>query len=190
MQIRKEKEYLTYTDFCEWGDDGQRWELVDGMPYLMASASTKHQDVSGNLIWKFREHLHGKKCKTFADLDVRLNWDKADDTVFRPDLLVICNSDKIGDSFINGAPDLIIEILSPSTKKHDITTKFVKYREAGVKELWYVDPDTQVVQVFKLEKGEYLANVYDSNEKITVGILPELTIDMKDIFETEEGEIS
>ena len=187
MQIRNEKKHFTYTDYCAWDDD-QRWELVDGVPYLMASPNTKHQDISGNLIWKFREHLHGKKCKAFADLDVRLNWDKADDTVFRPDLLVVCTLDKIGESFINGAPDLIIEILSPSTRKHDITTKFAKYREAGVKELWYVDPDVQTVTVYKWSDGVYIADNYGPTDKIAVGILPELTIDMKDIFDIEDDE--
>ena len=190
MEIRKEKEYLTYADYCTW-NDGQRWELIDGEAYLMAAPTPGHQIISGNLFWKFREYLQGKKCMVFhAACDVRLNADKGDDTVVQPDLIVVCDPEKIGKTSINGTPDLIIEIFSSSTKKYDMTTKFIKYRETGVKELWYVDPDTQIVQVFKLEKGEYLANVYDSTDKITVGILPELTIDMRDIFEQNEGEIS
>ena len=194
MQIRheekREDKYFTYADYCTWGDDqGQRWELIDGIPYLMAMPSIDHQEISGNLHWKFREYLQGKKkCKVFLPLDVRLNWEKGDHTVVQPDLIVVCDPKKLEDGkTCKGAPDLVIEILSPSTRKHDMTTKFIKYREAGVKELWYVDPETQFVQVFKLEKGEYLANVYSSPDKITVGILPELVIDLADIFEDEGG---
>jgi len=133
--------------------------------------------------------LHGKKCRAYADLDVRLSTSEADGTVFRPDLLVVCDPNKIGENFIKGAPDLIIEILSPSTSKYDITTKFMKYREAAVKELWIVDPLQQTVMVYEWSNGAYIANNYGSTDKITVGILPELTIDMNDIFDTE-GEIS
>jgi len=190
MLAKQDRKYFTYADYCTW-DDEPRCELVDGEIYLMASPSTKHQDILGNLVWKFREHLHGKKCRAFADLDVRLTWNKTDDTIFRPDLLVVCDPSKIGESYIKGAPDLVIEILSPSTSKHDITTKFVKYRQAAVKELWIVDPALQTVMVYKWENGAYIADNYGPTDKITVGILPELTIDLTDIFEQQdEGEIS
>ena len=189
MQLKQEKEYFTYADYCTWDDEqGQRWELIDGAPYMMASPSTKHQDVSGNLVWKFREHLHGKKCKAFAELDVRLNWDKADDIVFRPDLLVVCEPEKIGENFIKGAPDLVIEILSPSTAGRDMMAKFSKYHQAGVKELWYADPVAQTVLVHKWKDGNHSFALYDNTDKITVGILPELIIDMKDIFDDEVGQ--
>ena len=189
MQIRQEKERFTYTDYCKW-DDGQRWELIDGVPYLMASPAPKHQEILLGFGAEFRARLRGKKCKVYTELDVRLNYDKADDTVFRPDLIVVCDPEKVGKTAINGAPDLIIEILSPSTRKHDITTKFVKYREAGVKELWYVDPDVQTVMVYKWSDGVYIADNYGPTDKITVGILPELTIDMRDIFDIEDDEAS
>lgn len=191
MQIRyeekREDRYFTYADYCTWDDD-RRWELIDGTAYLMASPAPIHQKALLNLGSKFQAHLKGKKCQVYVELDVRLNKDKGDDTVVRPDILVVCDPDKIGKTSINGTPDFIIEILSPSTRKHDMTTKFIKYREAAVKELWHVDPDSQTVTVYTWSDGVYIADNYGPTDKITVGILPELTIDMADIFETESEE--
>ena len=190
MQIRQEKERFTYADYCTW-DDGQRWELIDGKAYLMAAPSTMHQRISRRLLRKFDEHLDGKKCEVFhVAYDVRLNRDKGDDTVVQPDLLVVCDPDKIDDKGCNGAPDLVIEILSPSTAKHDMMKKFTKYTEAGVREIWFADYEEQTILAYIKNDNGYTFDIYRSHDKITVGILPELTIDMKDIFETEEGEIS
>ena len=191
MLAKQNKEYFTYADYCTW-DDEPRCELIDGEIYLMASPSGRHQTVLLNLGSEFRTYLRGKECKVFvAPFDVRLNWDKHDDTVVQPDVLVVCDPKKLEDDrACKGAPDLVIEILSPSTSKYDITTKFMKYREAAVKELWIVDPLQQTVMVYNWENGAYIANNYGPTDKITAGILPGLTIDMKDIFETEEGEIS
>jgi len=189
LQLRQEKEHFTYADYCTWEDDGQRWELIDGEAYLMASPTFSHQRISRKLARKFDEHLDGKKCEVFQDVDVRLSWNKDDDTIISPDLIITCDPDKFSDDKSHkGAPDLVIEIHSPSTKKYDITTKFIKYREAGVKELWFVDPSSQTVQVFKWEKGEYLAYGYGPTDKITVGTLPELTIDMNGIFDIETSQ--
>ena len=190
MLAKQNKEYFTYADYCTW-DDEPRCELIDGEIYLMASPNFRHQAVLLNLGSEFRAYLKGKKCKVSIDFDVRLNSNEADDTIFRPDLLVVCDPEKISDGkSCKGAPDLIIEILSPSTSKYDITTKFMKYREAAVKELWIADPITQTVMVYTWENGAYIANNYGPTDKITVGILPELTIDMREIFDVEEGEIS
>jgi len=188
MLEKKGKEYYTYADYCTWDDD-VRYELINGTVYIMASPSTMHQRVSGNLFWKFREHLQGKKCEVFhAPFDVRLNWDKDDDTVVQPDLLVICDANKIDEKGCKGAPDLVIEILSPSTATYDVMTKFTKYTDAGVKEIWFVDPDTGEIRIYNQEDRKYFVTMFGPTDKITVGILPDLTIDMKEIFEIEEGE--
>jgi len=187
MLAKQDKQYYTYADYITWPDE-PRCELVDGEIHLMASPSFKHQTLLLNLGSEFRAHLKGKKCQVSIDFDVRLGANKADGTVFRPDLLVVCDPEKIGENFIKGAPDLIIEVLSPSTSKYDITTKFMKYRDAAVKELWIVDPLQQTVMVYEWSNGAYIANNYGSTDKITVGILPDLTIDMKDIFDSESGE--
>ena len=189
MQIRQEKERFTYADYCTW-DDGQRWELIDGKAYLMAMPTPNHQRISKRLLRKFDEHLDGKKCEVFPPIDVRLNWEKGDNTVVQPDLLVVCDPDKIDNKGCKGAPDLVIEILSPSTAGYDLMKKSVKYADAGVREIWFVDPDTRAIQIFKLQNGEYFVSFYNSTGKITVGILPELTIDMKNIFDIDDDEAS
>ena len=189
MQIRHEEKhlkYFTYADYCTWDDD-QRCELIDGIPYLMAAPSEKHQDILLNLGWKFREHLQGKRCKVIvAPFDVRLNWEKGDHTVVQPDLIVVCDPIKLEDGkSCKGAPDLVIEVLSPSTAGNDMMRKFAKYHEAGVKELWFADPNEQTMLVHKWESGIHAFNLYNNVDKITVGILPELVIDLADIFEDE-----
>ncbi|MCL2376351.1 MAG: Uma2 family endonuclease [Defluviitaleaceae bacterium] len=189
MELKQEKQRYIYADYCEWGND-TRYELIDGIAYIMASPSMKHQETLGNLYWKFREHLQGKNCKVFvAPFDVRLNWDKGDDTVVQPDVFVVCDRDKLSDGkSCKGAPDLVIEILSPSTATYDVMKKFTKYTDAGVKEIWFADPDTGEVRIYKKEDSKYFVNMFGPTDKITVGILPDLTIDMKEIFEIEEGE--
>ena len=187
MIAKQNKEYYTYADYITWNDD-QRYELIDGEIYLMALPTTTHQRIFGRLFRKFGDHLDGKKCEVFPPLDVRLNWEKGDDTVVQPDLLVVCDPDKIDDKGCKGAPDLVIEILSPSTASYDMMTKFTKYCDAGVKEIWFVSPDERETKVFKERNGEYFSTMFSATSKITVGILPELTIDMKDIFDDEAGQ--
>ncbi|MDR2182743.1 MAG: Uma2 family endonuclease, partial [Clostridiales bacterium] len=123
MQLRQEKGHFTYEDYYAW-DNEPRCELIDGEIYFMAAPRPIHQIISGGLYRKFSEHLDGKKCKVFLPIDVRLNADKGDDTVVQPDLLVVCDRDKLDDKGCKGAPDLVIEILSPSTASYDMMTKF------------------------------------------------------------------
>jgi len=181
---------FTYGDYCTWDDSqGQRWELIDGWAYAMAAPNATHQTILLDFGIKFRQFLRGKMCKVFiAPFDVRLNHDKGDDTVVQPDLLVVCDPAKIVDGkSARGAPDLVIEILSPSTAKHDRIVKFNKYRQAGVKEIWLVEPELGVVEVHKIgqDKLQHQFDAYLHTEKVVVGILPELTIDLNDIFEQE-----
>jgi len=181
----------TYADYYNWDGD-TRWELIDGWAYAMAAPNLTHQTVLGNLLWKFREFLQGKSCKVLvAPCDVRLNADKADDTVVQPDLLVVCDPAKLADGkAVRGAPDLVIEILSPSTVRHDRIVKFMKYRQATVREIWFVNPDTGDIEVCKRlgDCGEYTTNSFELGQEIVVGILPELAVNLDDIFEPQEQE--
>ena len=181
-------ERYTYRDYCLW-DDGQRWELIDGIPYAMAGPNLWHQNILLNLGWKFREFLVDKKCKVVvAPFDVRLNADKADDTVVQPDLIVVCDPSKLSDGkSCKGAPDLVVEILSPSTARFDTSTKLKKYREAGVKELWIVQSDPEMIQAYMLKEGDFvLVDYFSADQKIPVGILPGFEIDLADVFEVHE----
>ncbi|MDR2183226.1 MAG: Uma2 family endonuclease [Clostridiales bacterium] len=191
MQLQQEKGHFTYEDYYAW-DNEPRCELIDGEIYFMAMPTVSHQRISGRLLRRFGEHLDGKKCEVFPPLDVRLNWERGDDTVVQPDLLVICDPEKIADGkSVKGAPDLVIEILSPSTAGYDTTKKLAKYCKAGVREIWFAGPEAGTMLVYKRnDSGGYIIDFYHRDDKITVGILPDFTIDMKDIFETEEGEIS
>ena len=183
MALPKEEERFTYSDYCTW-DDGERWELIDGYAYAMSPApSWIHQSYSMALLLKIGAFLEGKPCMVFhAPFDVRLNAESYDDTVVQPDIVVICDKSKISGTGCIGAPDMVIEILSPSTAAHDRFLKFRTYLRAGVREYWIVDPDTKTVTVHILKNGEYTTNVYDDADSAPVHVLEGLTIELKDIF--------
>ena len=184
MPLSKEKHY-TYDDYCQW-DDGNRYELIEGIPYMMSPAPiTVHQRISGRLHREIADYLKGKTYEIFsAPFDVCLNGlGNDDDTVIQPDLCVICNPSKIDDKGCNGAPDFVIEILSPSTAKHDCFIKYHLYRSAEVREYWIVDPETKTIQMHIFETNRYNAAAYGDTEKISVHVLDDCEIYLKDIFE-------
>ena len=180
--------HYTYTDYCAWPDD-ERWELIDGVAYAMApGASEGHQSISGEIFRQLSNFLKGKPCKVFhAPFDVRLNANGADDTIVQPDILVVCDNNKLkGGKGVVGAPDFIVEILSPSSAKHDMVTKFRLYQKSGVREYWIVNPDINAVTVNVLhgESGFYRSYTYDDQDTaVTVEVLDGCTIDLADVFE-------
>ncbi|MFV0401265.1 MAG: Uma2 family endonuclease [Oscillospiraceae bacterium] len=187
MPLRQEDQTYTYADYSTW-DDSERWELIEGLPYAMSPApAPKHQEISFALSLQLGNFLKGKPCKLYpAPFDVRLNADREDDTVVQPDLSVICDSAKIDDKGCKGAPDFVVEILSPSTARRDRMVKFQLYLQAGVREYWIVDPDTQTVQVCILCEGFYRAAMYGDTDKISVSTLPGCEIDLQDVFPSQE----
>jgi Uma2 family endonuclease len=184
MPLLKEEEYYTYADYLSW-DDAERYELIDGEAYMMAPPSRPHQEISGELfgaIWAF---LKGKPCKVYAaPFSVRLNpaEDQSDDTVVEPDIVVVCDPAKLDNRGCNGAPDLVIEILSPSTSRYDRVIKFQKYREAEVREYWIVDPEEKSLVVYVLKNGEYVASTYEDTNTAPVTVLPGCRIDLNAVF--------
>ena len=169
----------SYDDYMTWPED-ERWELIDGAPYSMATPSTRHQRISRKLTLQVGNFLEGKDCEVFpAPFSVCL----ADDTVVEPDLSVICDASKLNERGCVGAPDLIIEILSPSTARHDRVVKFNKYLKARVAEYWIVDPERNVVEVFVLRGNIYAATAYTEDDVVSSWVLPGLDIDFKHIFE-------
>ena len=121
-----------------------------------------------------------------APFDVRLNADEADDTVVQPDLLVVCDQSKLDDKGCKGAPDLIIEILSPSTARFDRMLKFQQYLKAGVREYWMVDPLEQIVQVCIWKDGKYFIMAYADTDTVPVSVLPGLEIRLPEVFTQAE----
>jgi len=175
--------YYTYSDYLTWDDD-ERWELIDGKPYLMSAPTVNHQALLGEIFGQLYAFLKGKKCKVYVSpLDVRLNHDTLDDTVVQPDVLVVCNKNKTADGkSVKGAPDLAIEILSPSNLKHDTVRKFKKYMEAGVREYWIVDPNAKTVAVNILENGKYNTRIHGETEKVPVQVLENCVVDLAELF--------
>jgi len=182
MSHPKDNERYTYSDYCSW-DDGKRWELHEGVAYAMTGPLTAHQCISMQLSEILNGFLRGKSCRPFAaPYDVRLNPYDGDDTVVQPDLLVVCDKSKITDKCCVGAPDFIIEILSPTTARHDRLLKFNLYLKAGVREYWIIDPESKTAQIFELKDGRYIASVYDEVSCVPVKTLPGLEINMADVF--------
>jgi len=182
--IRKNEEHYTYADYLEW-DTEERYELIDGVPYLMSPAPTPtHQKILAELFTVFFHYLTGKQCIALtAPLDVRLNADAGDDTVVQPDMLVVCNRSKIDKRGVKGAPDLVVEILSSSTRSYDSYLKLNKYLKAGVRECWIVDPEENIVRVYKKnDDGKTTVEEYAEHDTVTVGIFPDLRISLAKIF--------
>jgi Uma2 family endonuclease len=187
VKIMETAEKYTYKEYSVLGEAnmGDRYELIDGVVYLMSpSASQVHQEISFEIAWQLGNFLRGKPCKAFtAPFDVCINAEGDDDrTTVQPDIIVVCDKSKLDGKRCNGAPDLIIEILSPSNRKHDLYTKFKAYMQAGVREYWIVDPDERIVTVNILVKGEYMAQVYDEKSIVPTHVLEGCTIDLNDVF--------
>jgi len=190
MAIPKTKyDRFTYADYLCW-DDEKRWEIVDGSAYDMTPApGTKHQQVSGALFANIYNYLKGKHCQVFsAPFDVCLfeNSEEDEDTynVVQPDISVICDPGKIREKGVKGAPDWIIEVVSPTSVKYDFGTKLLLYQKYGVMEYWIVDPESRTINVYRIDQsGKYLPEgVYKDNDEISASIFPDLKIIPGEIF--------
>lgn len=160
----------TIDDYYALPDD-QRVELIDGVFYDMGATALIHQKILGDLYILFREcaDRHGIPCEVYlSPCDVRLDMDNY--TMVQPDLLVICREYDIHAIRYEGAPDLIVEILSPSTRSKDMFLKLYKYQNAGVREYWVVDPEHRKVTVHYFETEEYQSKTYDFSSEIPVEI--------------------
>ncbi|MCL2378419.1 MAG: Uma2 family endonuclease [Defluviitaleaceae bacterium] len=183
MAIRKaQSHYHTYEDWLKVEhDEGTRVELIDGDIYMFASPTRRHQAVLGEMFGQLYNHLRGKRCKVYAGpIDVRLE----NDAVVVPDIIVVCDPTKLTKAGVEGAPDLIIEILSPSTSRHDKLTKFNLYRRAGVAEYWIVDPADNTLDAHRLTTSEY--NVYGETDTVVVNALHDFEMDLSAVFADED----
>lgn len=159
----------TLTDYYRLPDD-VRTELIDGVFYDMAAPSWNHQAVIGEILAQIRDCLRKHKCAcraVAAPCDVQLDMDPY--TMLQPDILVVCDLQKIRSGICYGAPDLTIEVLSPTSRSHDMILKLNKYKAAGVREYWIVDPENKKVLVYRFE-DKNLFMTYDFTDKVPVGI--------------------
>ncbi len=183
------KEKYTYGDYLTWPDE-ERWELIDGVPYNMTPAPSRaHQDISRELMLQLAVYLKDKNCQVYAaPFDVRLpkgdEEDERIETVVQPDLVVVCDENKLDERGCKGAPDLVIEILSPYTAGKDMKIKRDLYERVGVLEYWLADPTNKTLQVYKIgNDGKYgPPQVYTTEEEVKVEIFPDLGIDLTRVF--------
>jgi Uma2 family endonuclease len=179
------KQY-SYADYLLW-QFSERVELIKGFIQKMSPApSSSHQKISANLSGVFYENFKRKPCNFFtAPFDVRLliPSSKKDTTVVQPDLCIICDESKLDEKGCNGAPDLMVEIISKNNPKHDIQTKFNLYEEAGVKEYWIIEPYDKILLVYTLIEGKYIGlQPQTEGENIKSPLFPELEISLDDVF--------
>ena len=178
MEAIKEDKVYTIEDIYAL-PEGERAELIDGQIYYMAPPNRNHQKISGYLYYEIYDHIkrNNGKCEIYAaPFAVFLNEDDA--TYLEPDISVICDLSKLDDKGCHGAPDWIIEIVSPGSKPRDYMTKLFKYRAAGVREYWIVDPDKKMTSVYSFEKNT--VEQYDFEEHVPVGIYEGFTIQIGD----------
>ena len=171
--LRKEKTYTVEDIYAL--PDGERAELVDGEMYDMAPPSTTHQRIVSRLHLKIAGYIesNGGKCEVFpAPFAVFLNKDERN--YLEPDISVICDKHKIDEVGCNGAPDWVLEIVSPSSRRTDYHAKLFKYQKAGVREYWIVDPEKEVVTVYSFENETM--EQYAFEDAVPAGIYDDFTI--------------
>ena len=179
------KQY-SYSDYMLWQFQ-ERVELIKGFILKMSPAPNRfHQTVSKNVSFKIYSFFEKQLCNVFvAPFDVRLpiKSKKKDSTVVQPDLCIICDESKLDEQGCNGAPDLIVEIISPNNRKHDLDNKFKLYEEAGVLEYWIIEPIDKFVLVYTLINGQYIGlKPFIEGEIITSPLFPDLKVAVDDVF--------
>ncbi|MFZ5951387.1 MAG: Uma2 family endonuclease [Candidatus Rifleibacteriota bacterium] len=184
---KKENRY-SYADYLNWGDE-RRCELIDGDICAMNAPLVSHQRILREIFGQMFNFFHDKPCELFmspCDLVLAKNTKKNDEifTVLQPDIMVVCDEKKIEEQRIVGAPDLIVEIVSPSTAARDNITKKVLYEKAGVREFWLVSPTDRITRVYRLEKdGLYgRESIYDDQAQIDIALFAGLSIDCRRVF--------
>ena len=180
MPLQKEHGYTIHDIYAL--PEGKRAELIVGQIYDMAPPSRVHQKITTKLASVIDHYIseHRGKCEVYAaPFAVFLNED--DTTYVEPDISVICDSDKLDDKGCNGAPDWIVEVVSPSSQRMDYLTKLFKYRTAGVEEYWIVDPSQEKVLVYSFGGQENFMQ-YSFDEMIPVGIYPGFEIRIADLL--------
>lgn len=183
------KRYNAKEFFLFVKDKKERYELIDGRIYLMAAPSMDHQDIAGFIYRKLGNYLEDKPCKPFiAPLDVILfekgekdeKTDEKSRNVFQPDVFVVCDKDKMSQSGINGAPDFVAEVASPSSLTHDYHDKCGLYLKYGVKEYWIVNPTNKSILVY-VNGSELEIYSYSFGDRVPVGIFENFGIDFSEL---------
>ncbi len=178
----------TYADYLQWKFE-ERIELIKGKIFKMSPApSSAHQRISRKILVALDVFLYGKPCEVFnAPFDVRLTKSKGNQdvqTVVQPDICVICDRSKIDERGCLGAPDIVVEIISPGNNKTELKNKYEVYKESGVQEYWIVSPQDKTFMKYTLnQEGVYVASrLMPSEDEVTTPILPGFVLNLEDVF--------
>ena len=184
---------LTYNERLE----DPRYEIIEGEEIMQAQPAINHLQITTNLLYIIRSYLRGKRCKVYAEPDVYFDADNR----YIPDLVIVCDQEKIKAAHIEGAPDLVVEILSPSTGKRDMGIKKDVYEKFGVREYWTIDSKSRSIYAYHLKDGKFILDdrytvledweeeALNDKEKaehrlaLKVSLYDDLEIDVKEIFE-------
>lgn len=174
----------SYADYLGWKIK-ERVELLKGKIFEMSAPSPIHQEISGNLQGALFVFLKNSKCKLYtAPFDVRFpqKGESQVYTVVQPDLCVVCDFEKIDSKGCVGAPDLVVEILSPGNSKKEMKSKFALYQEEGVREYWVVDPERELVFVYVAENKKFKPTIPIADDYVYSTIFPDFKIHTSDLF--------
>jgi len=184
----------TYADYFKWKFE-ERVELIKGKIFRMSPAPNRmHQKITGKLFNRVSTFLEGSRCEVYiAPFDVRLPRRSADDrqifTVLQPDVCVICDRSKLDDRGCIGAPDLVVEVLSPGNNAKELKNKYEVYEEAGVREYWVVSPQNQWLRIYTLTDGRFIESpYYVAGDTATSTVLTGFALDVSDMFRGVSGE--
>lgn len=179
----------TYADYLTWEID-EMVELIRGKVFRQAAAPRLiHQRVAGNVFVALSIYLKGKKCDVFiAPFDVRLpvnsKRNEDIDTVVQPDICVICDSDKLDEAGCIGAPDLVVEVLSPSNNKKELQNKYDVYEESGILEYWVIHPNECTLLVYTLANGRYVpSKLFTHGDMVASQAVEGFVLDLNEVFE-------
>ncbi len=178
--IKKQRRY-SVEDYQEWSDD-EKWEIIDGILYDMSPAPRiKHQNIVGIFFLNFKTHPENPCYTGIAPTDVVLDAY----SVVQPDVFIVCDGGKITENNIQGAPDLIVEVVSPGTEVKDRREKKRLYEQSGVKEYLIVFPEREYVERYVLEEGQYGSpEIFNWDERLRLSIFP-IEVKLDEIFEKE-----
>ena len=184
----KTSQMFSWNEYKEWPED-ERWQIIDGHAFCMTAApNIRHQKITGNFYRIIGNALAGKPCIPFiAPTDVVFD----DYNIVQPDVLVVCNKSRITDANIQGAPDMIIEVISPSNSFMDKKLKLELYERFGVPEYLLVDPVGDLVERYRLAEGKYgRAEIFSWSEELPLVALPGVVINLWEIFERDLAELN
>jgi Uma2 family endonuclease len=182
----QEDVFFTYADYKEWElARGERFELINGGACAMAAPDTRHQEILGEIFSQFHACLRGKPLKAYpAPFGARLFYEKdeSDDTVVQPDISAVRDEKIRGYGGCRGAPDLVIEILSPANTAVEMGRKLKSCQDAGVREYWAADPENNGVTVCRLSNASFQTYAYKKARAVPVAIFPDLIFNLEQVF--------